>query len=89
MIETNVRKATAWRERRLVFEAWALEDVVAEFNLYNDQQFVVDDADLATHAISGAFSADDRESFALFLSEAGLALSETRADGTIVLRTIR
>lgn len=83
--EANVQRATSWRERRLVFEAWALADVVAEFNLYNDQQFVIDDPDLATRAISGAFSADDRESFALFLSEAGLATSETLADGTIVL----
>jgi len=85
VIEASVRKATSWRERRLVFEAWALEDVVAEFNLYNDQQFAINDPNLATLAISGAFSADDRESFTLFLSEAGLAVSETLADGTIVL----
>lgn len=85
VIEASVQKATSWRERRLVFEVWALEDVVAEFNLYNDQQFVISDPDLASRAISGAFSADDRESFALFLSEAGLARSDTLADGTIVL----
>ena len=87
VIETNVQRATSWRERRLVFEALALKDVVTEFNLYNDQQFVIDDAGLAERAISGVFDADDRESFALFLSEAGLALAETRADGTIVLRS--
>lgn len=87
VIETNVKRATSWRERRLAFDAWALEDVVGEFNLYNDQQFVIDDAALAERAISGVFDADDRESFALFLSEAGLALAETRADGTIVLRS--
>ena len=87
VFETNVQKATSWRERRLVFEAWALEDVVTEFNLYNDQRFVIEDPSLATLAISGSFSADDRESFALFLSEAGLAVPEMRADGTIVLRS--
>lgn len=88
VIETNVQEAISWRERRLVFDAWALEDVVIEFNLYNDQQFFIDDAALATRAISGAFSADDRESFALFLFEAGLAVPEKRADGTIVLRSV-
>lgn len=89
VIETNVEKATSWRERRLVFESWALEDVVAEFNLYNNAQIVIADPRLAERAISGAFDADDRESFALFLSEAGLAAADTRPDGTIVLRTAR
>ena len=86
VIEASVHKATSWRERRLVFEAWALEDVVKEFNLYNDHPFVIDDPGLAERAISGTFSADDRDSFALFLGEAGLAVSERRNDGTIVLR---
>lgn len=88
VIETNVQEATSWRERRLVFEARPLADVVNEFNLYNDDQFVISDAALANRAISGVFGADDRESFVLFLSEAGLADYETRDDGTIVLRTV-
>ncbi len=89
VVDTNVQKTTSWRERRLVFDSWMLADVVDEFNLYNDQRIVIMDADLATRSISGAFSADDRDSFALFLSAAGIALSENRADGTIVLHPPR
>lgn len=85
VVDTNIQKAMSWRERRLTFDAWTLADVVEEFNLYNDQHIVVIDADLAARSISGAFSADDRGSFALFLSEAGIASFESRADGTIML----
>ena len=85
VVDTNVQKTMSWRERRLTFDAWTLADVVQEFNLYNDQHIVVIDADLAARSISGAFSADDRGSFALFLSEAGIASFESRADGTIML----
>ena len=85
VVDTNIQKTMSWRERRLTFDAWTLADVVQEFNLYNDQHIVVIDADLAARSISGAFSADDRGSFALFLSEAGIASFESRADGTIML----
>ena len=85
VVDTNIQKTMSWRERRLIFDAWTLADVVEEFNLYNDQHIVVMDAELAARSISGAFSADDRGSFALFLSEAGIASFESRADGTILL----
>ena len=85
VVDTNIQKATSWRERRLVFDSWTLADVVEEFNFYNDQRIVIVDADLVARSISGAFSADDRDSFALFLSEAGIASYESRADGTIAL----
>lgn len=88
VIDTNVQEATSWRERRLVFDARPLEDVVSEFNLYNDDQFVISDAVLGDRVISGVFGADDRESFVLFLSAAGLADYEMQADGTIVLQTL-
>lgn len=84
--EIKVDRATSWRERRLSFDARPLSKVVDEFNLYNDQRIVIWDNALAGRSISGVFSADDRASFALFLEEAGLAVVETRADGTIVLR---
>ena len=88
VIDTNVQEATSWRERRLVFDARPLEDVVNEFNLYNDDQFVISDAVLGDRVISGVFGADDRQSFVLFLSAAGLAGYEMQADGTIVLQTL-
>lgn len=82
----NVENATSWRERRLAFEARPLLEVVNEFNLFSDARFVIKDEELTTVAISGAFEADDPESFALFLSEAGLAVAKTRGDGTVELR---
>jgi transmembrane sensor len=85
--EIKTDKATSWRERRLVFDSWALSAVVEEFNLYNEQRIEVQDAGLAEQSISGVFSADDRASFVLFLAEADLAVAQTRADGTIVLRS--
>ena len=82
----NVENATSWRERRLAFEARPLSEVVTEFNLFSNARIVIKDARLATMSISGAFDADDPESFALFLSEAGLAVAKQRSDGTFELR---
>ena len=82
----DVADTTSWRERRLVFEARALSDVVSEFNLYSDRPIEIDDPDLASVLISGAFDADDPESFALFLSGAGIAVVEQDARGLILLR---
>ena len=72
-----------------MFDSWQVADVVAEFNLYSDTGIVIEDPDLASRSISGAFDADDPDSFGLFLSEAGLALTIQRADGAMVLRRPR
>ena len=85
--EADVADTTSWRERRLVFEGRALSDVVSEFNLYSDRRIEIEDPDLASVLISGAFDADDPESFALFLSSAGIAAVEQNARGLILLRT--
>jgi transmembrane sensor len=85
VIETSVAKATAWRERRLVFDSKPLSAVAEEFNLYNDGTILIGDSVLNSLAISGAFSANDRHSFALFLEETGLADVEFGPDDTITL----
>lgn len=51
--------ATAWIQRRLVFENERLDRAVAEFNRYNRTQLRVVDAELAGLRISGVFNADD------------------------------
>ena len=84
--EADVASTTSWRERRLVFEARALADVVAEFNLYSDRAIEIESSDLASVLISGAFDADDPESFALFLSRAGIAVVDQKDRGLISLR---
>lgn len=85
VVETDVHEVTSWRDRRLVFEARPLSDVIFEFNLFNDQQIFISDPGIANRAISGSFDADDRESFALFLSEAGIADYARHSDGSIEL----
>lgn len=82
---TKIENAMSWRDRRLVFEDRALSGVVAEFNLYSGVRLVFDDARLGSISISGSFDADDPESFALFLAEAGLAVADPRPDGVIAL----
>ncbi len=89
VIDVNAEKATSWRQRRLVFERRQIADVVAEFNLYSDMRIVIADPELASRSISGAFDADDPESFGLFLAEAGLASAVHSADGALVLRLPR
>ena len=86
VIETAVDKAMAWRERRLVFESLTLAEVIDEFNRYNDPPLLIDDPALRALPISGVFRANDRASFVQFLNQMDLAQSQTRADGTIVLR---
>lgn len=88
VVETDVQEATSWRERRLVFDARRLADVVFEFNLFNDQQIVISDPSIAGRTISGSFDVDDRESFALFLSEVGIADFAQRSDGSIELHDV-
>ncbi len=75
---------TAWRQRRLSFDARPLGAVVAQFNLYNETVFEIVDPALNDIRISGAFYANDPRSFVLFLQEARLA-EATDAPGRIRL----
>lgn len=88
VVETAVEKATAWRERRLVFEALPLGEVIDEFNRYNDPPLLIEDETLKVLPINGVFRANDRKSFVAFLDQMRLAEYHTRADGTIVLRGV-
>lgn len=81
----GVERVVSWRERRLEFSSKPLSAVVDEFNLYNDARIVLRDSFLADRLVSGSFSADDRESFVLFLAEAEIASYEKQADGTLLL----
>lgn len=83
--ETSIAEATAWRERRLIFESKPLSSVVEEFNLYNGSTIVIGDSALSSIEVSGAFNANDRQSFILFLEDAGLTDATVHADGTITL----
>lgn len=65
---TNTRAATAWRQRRLIFENQSLAEVAAEFNRYNRRKFVIEDAQLGTDIIiGGVFDADRPDDLVSFL----------------------
>ena len=51
--------ATAWMQRRLIFDNERIGDAVDEFNRYNKQRMQVADSELADLRITGVFSADD------------------------------
>jgi len=73
----NVAAATAWTERRIVFESATLSEVAEEFNRYNERQLVIDDPRLYDFHISGVFSSTDPESLIRFLRERpGVKISE-------------
>jgi transmembrane sensor len=61
------REATAWLDRRIIFERRPLGEVADEFNRYNAIPFTIDDPGLRRLLISGAFGAADTDSFAAFL----------------------
>jgi transmembrane sensor len=63
----NIANATAWTQRRLVFESASLADVADEFNRYNDRQLIVGDRRLETFHVSGVFSSTDPASLIRFL----------------------
>ena len=63
----NIANATAWTQRRLVFESASLADVADEFNRYNDRQLIVADPGLETFHVSGVFSSTDPASLIRFL----------------------
>lgn len=63
----NLEPITAWTDRRLVFSKTPLSDIVTEFNRYNHQRLILDDATVATLEVSGVFSTHDPESLILFL----------------------
>jgi transmembrane sensor len=74
----DVAAATAWTERRLIFEGARLSDVVQEFNRYNRRQLVIEGAQLSDFHVSGVFSSTDPSSLIRFLrAQPGMKLTES------------
>ncbi|WP_343685630.1 DUF4880 domain-containing protein [Asticcacaulis sp.] len=59
----DARTATEWREGRLVFSDQPLSDVVADFNRYSIEQFIITDPKLGELRLSGSFRYDGVEDF--------------------------
>lgn len=81
----DTAKATAWRERRLVFRGERLEDVAREFNRYNETPRIKVEGALAREKpLAGIFDADDPESLVQFLAGVENLSTERRPDEVII-----
>jgi transmembrane sensor len=77
----NISAATAWRERRIVFESATLSEVAEEFNRYNERPLVIEDPELYDFHISGVFSSTDPGSLIRFLrARPGVRVTETASE---------
>ena len=65
----NIAAATAWTQRRLVFNSASLTDVAEEFNRYNVRQLVIRAPELAHLRINGVFSSTEPAPLLRFLRE--------------------
>jgi transmembrane sensor len=79
--------ATAWLQKRLIFEETSLKDVAEEFNRYNRRPLAIDDADLQSLKISGVYSSTDPASLINFLrSQNSINVIETENQVRVVRR---
>lgn len=65
----NLDSATAWRERRLVFDRTPLNQVIAEFNRHNNRQIILEAPVLSAREITGSFEAGASDALLLLLEQ--------------------
>ena len=75
--------ATAWVQKRLIFEETPLSEVAEDFNRYNRQQLLISDPSVAAIRISGTFKAANVEAFVRLLKDAYGLKVELTADGKL------
>ncbi len=81
----DLAQATAWRQRRLVFQADTLEDIAAEFNRYNRTPQIQIEGEAARQTrFTGVFDADDPMSLVQLLGKDRELTFEERADGLVL-----
>lgn len=85
--QVDVSAATAWVQKRLVFDNTPLEDVAAQFNLYSSRRLVIVDPALRSVGISGVYSSADPVSLIGFLrAQPTLLVTETDDEIRVSLR---
>lgn len=83
----NVSAATAWMQKRLVFDNTPLQEVAAQFNLYSSRRLVIVDPMLRSVGISGVYSSADPVSLIGFLrAQPTLLVTETDDEIRVSLR---
>jgi transmembrane sensor len=80
----DVTRAIAWRERRLVFKAERLENVVAEINRYSTRRVRIEGEAARNTLLTATFAADSPESLAEFLKRYSTLTVESRSDGWVI-----
>lgn len=65
--DIDIVQAVAWRERRLVFRADRLEDVITELNRYNIKHFRIEGNHAKETRLTATFDVDKPESLVTFL----------------------
>jgi transmembrane sensor len=65
----DIARATAWTQRKLVFEHRPLGEVAEEFNRYNRERIEIQSPQLRNQEITGVFEANNPESFLAFLTK--------------------
>jgi transmembrane sensor len=65
----DVRAATSWMHREIVFTEKSLADVTEELNQYLEKPILIEDEALRSLRVSGIFNAYDMESFLAFLRQ--------------------
>lgn len=86
---SQISRHLSWHAQLLDFSSAPLAVAVAEFNLRNQVQFELADADLATIPIVASIRSDNVEGFAQFLAAAPGVQIERRGPNTIVVRRKR
>jgi transmembrane sensor len=84
--QSDVTRAVAWQQQRLVFDNASLEDIVQEFNRYNrSRRIELDNVPPGRHHYDGIFETTDPESFATLLAREP-DLEVERKVGEIIVR---
>jgi transmembrane sensor len=84
---TDPLVATAWLQKRLIFEETPLSEVAEEFNRYNQRPLSIEDRELKNLKISGVYSSTDPASLINFLrSQSSIQLIETENTVRVVRR---
>ncbi|HEV7357728.1 MAG TPA: FecR family protein [Steroidobacteraceae bacterium] len=87
---TDTAVATAWVQKRLIFEETPLSDVAEEFNRYNRRPLTIDGGELEKLRISGVYSSTDPASLINFLrSQNSIQVVETEKQVRVLRREAR
>ena len=82
--------ATAWLQKRLIFEETPLNEVAEEFNRYNRRPLSIEDRELKMLKISGVYSSTDPASLINFLrSQSSIRVVETDKNVRVIRREAR